>query len=118
MVSLESLRWKSLSWACASLDKCVIDGKSLTGGYPILSLAKRHFQRWERLLETFYNGLSWPEVVTFFLLGDSSLSPTSLAIREESEDTGRKEIIPLIHRGQIALKGKWQSSDSEENCEW
>lgn len=44
VVSFESWRWKSLSWACAA-DKCAIDGKPLTGGYPIPSLAKRHFQK-------------------------------------------------------------------------
>lgn len=85
--------------------------------YPILSLAKRHFQRWERLLETFYNGLSQPKIVTFFLLGDHAPSPTSLAIREESEDTDRKEITPLIHTRQNALRGREKSSDLEENCE-
>lgn len=117
MASLETLKWKSLSWACASPDKCVIDGKSLTGGYPILSLAKRHFQRGERLLETFYYGQSWPKIVTFFLLGDHSLSPTSPAIKQESEDRDRKEITPLIHTGQSARKGQQKSSDLEENCE-
>ena len=117
MASFESLRWKSLSWARASSDRCVIDGKSLTGGYPFLSLAKRHFQRWEVLLETFYNGLSWAKIVTFFLLGDHSLSPTFLAIGEESEDADRKEITPLIHTGQNVLRDRQKSSDLEENYE-
>ena len=117
MASLESLRWKSLSWACASPDKCVIDGKISHWSYPILSLAKRHFQRWERLLETFYDGLSQPKIVTFFLLGDHVPSPAPLAMREESEDTDRKEITPLIHTRQNALRGRQKSSDLEENCE-
>ena len=117
MASFESLRWKSLSWSRASSDKCVIDGKSLTGGYPFLSLAKRHFEQWEVLLETFYNGLSWAKIVTFFLLGDHSLSPTFLATGEECEDTDRKEIIRLIHTGQNVLRDGQESSDLEEDCE-
>ena len=117
VASFESLRWKCLSWALASSDKCVIDGESLTGGCPSLSLAKRHFQQWEVLLETFYNGLSWAKIVTFFLLGDHSLLPTFLGTGEECEDTDRKEITRLIHTGQNVLRDGQESSDLEEDSE-
>ena len=69
------------------------------------------------LLETFYNGLSWAKIVTFFLLGDHSLSPAFLATGEECEDTDRKEIIRLIHTGQNVLRDGQESSDLEEDCE-
>lgn len=76
-------------------------------------LLKGTFRRWEMLLEAFDNGLSWPQTIPFFLLGDPSPSPPSLTIR----DTDRKEITPLIHTGQNALRGRQKSSDFGENCE-
>lgn len=117
VVSFESLRWKSLSWACAA-DKCMVDGKpsreAIRGTQVLL---KGTFRSWERLLETFDNGLSWPHTVPFFLLGDHSPSPPSPTIREECEDTDRKEITPFIHTGQDSLRGRQKSSDLGENCE-
>lgn len=35
---------------------------------------------------------------------------------EESEDTDRKDITPLIHTGQNVLRDRQKSSDLEENC--
>lgn len=80
-------------------------------------LLKGTFRRWEMLLEAFDNGLSWPQTIPFFLLGDPSPSPPSLTIREGCEDTDRKEITPLIHTGRTALRGRQKSSDLGENCE-
>lgn len=37
--------------------------------------------------------------------------------QEESEDTDRMEITPLIHTGQNALRGRQKSNDLEKNCE-
>lgn len=77
-------------------------------------LLKGTFRWWERLLEAFYNGLSWLKIVTFFLLGDHSPSPTSLAIKEECEDIDSKEITPQYIEDR---RGRQKGNGVGENCE-